>query len=166
MGRKIVSKQHNSSECVVCGYQNKHSMNARFYNTEDNEVIAVFLPDEMHQGYPGRLHGGMAAAILDETIGRVGSLYDESMWAVTVELTLKYRKPVPTGVELKVIGRLTHNARKIYEGSGELLLPDGSVAVEAKGKYFKIPIIELVDNDFIENNWTYLDEEGLDELEL
>jgi acyl-coenzyme A thioesterase PaaI-like protein len=94
------------------------------------------------------------------------SIYDEEMWGVTVELNIRYHKPVPTGTELKVVGRLTRNSRRIFEGSGELLLPDGSVAVEAKGKYFKIPMKDMVDPEFIERDWFYIQEDGLEELEL
>ena len=166
MGRRIVSKQFNSSDCVVCGYRNTFSLGARFYNSENGEVIAVFVPEDIHQGYPGRLHGGMAAAVLDETIGRAICIHDEHMWGVTVELELKYRKPTPVGVELKVVGRLTRDARRIFEGSGELLLPDGSVAVEAKGRYFKIPMDDMVDHAFIENDWQYIEEDPVEELEL
>jgi acyl-coenzyme A thioesterase PaaI-like protein len=166
MSRKIISKQHNSRGCVVCGYENDFSLGARFYNSDNNEVVALIKPEEIHQGYPGRLHGGMAAAILDETIGRVLSIYDEKMWGVTIELSLKYRKPVPTGTELKVVGRLTRDSRRVFEGCGELLLPDGSVAVEAKGKYFKIPMNEMVEPEFIESDWFYIHEDGLEELEL
>ncbi|MDR0570389.1 MAG: PaaI family thioesterase [Clostridiales Family XIII bacterium] len=152
-------KQNNSSGCVVCGDKNDFSMGTRFYETESGEVVSVFFPRKRHEGYPGRLHGGMAAALLDETIGRAICVSHPDTWGVTVELEVKYHKPLPTETELRAVGRITRDSRKIFEGSGEILLSDGTVAVEAKGKYFKIPMNEMVDKSFIENDWYYIQEE-------
>ncbi len=40
------------------------------------EVLGVFTLREEHQSYPGRLHGGISTAILDETIGRAITIAD------------------------------------------------------------------------------------------
>jgi len=67
-------KQPNSYRCVVCGVGNEASLKVRFYDTVDDdgrpELLARFTAGEIHQGYPGRLHGGLATGILDETMGR------------------------------------------------------------------------------------------------
>ena len=34
------------------------------------EIMARFTGQDVHQGYPGRMHGGVITGILDETIGR------------------------------------------------------------------------------------------------
>ena len=70
MKHKVTGKQENSKMCFICGKKNNFGLKASFYETEKNELIAIFKPCQEHQGYPGRLHGGIAAAILDETIGR------------------------------------------------------------------------------------------------
>lgn len=68
---------------------------------------------------------------------------------MTVELKLRYKKPVPLGVELKAIGRVTSNNRRIFEGSGEILLPDGTVAWSLQeGRYMKLPIDKIAQGDF------------------
>jgi hypothetical protein len=46
------------------------------------------------------------------------------------------------------IGRITRDSRKLYQATGEILLSDGTVAVEASGKYMKLPISTIVDRDF------------------
>ena len=100
------------------------------------------------------MHGGIIAALLDETIGRAIAIgRDDQVWGVTVELSLKYRKPVPLDVELRAIGRVTKDAGRIFEGSGEILLPDGTVAVEASGRYFKVPIDRITEADFEAEDW-------------
>jgi transposase len=62
MKYKVVRKQNNSKMCFVCGLNNESSLKAAFFELDNNELIAIFKPQEGHQSYPGRLHGGVAAA--------------------------------------------------------------------------------------------------------
>lgn len=153
MKRKIVRKQQNSKKCLVCGLKNDLGLKAFFYETGDNEVIAIFKPLEEHQSYPGRLHGGIAGAILDETIGRAIMCQDETIWGVTVELNVKYKKPIPLDEELRVVGRVTKDAKRLFEGSGEILLSNGDTAATAWGKYMKMPIEKIADFNTEEQEW-------------
>ena len=83
MEKKITGKQPNSKNCFICGLKNDMGVKASFYETDGNELIAIFNPRQEHQGYPGRLHGGVAAAILDETIGRAVTIgKDADIWGV------------------------------------------------------------------------------------
>jgi len=94
MKRKVTKKQHNSKMCFVCGLKNAAGLKASFYETDDHALVATFTPGEIHQSYPGRLHGGIASTILDETIGRavmIGS--NKEVWGVTLELTVEYKSP-------------------------------------------------------------------------
>jgi uncharacterized protein (TIGR00369 family) len=167
MKHKIVNKQNNSSGCVVCGDRNGFSMNTRFYDLENGDVAAVFRTEEWHQSYPGRVHGGLVAAVLDETIGRTICVVEPDTWGVTVTLEIKYKKPVPTGATLRAVGKLTRNTRKLFEGSGEILLADGSVAVACTGKYLKMRPQDLVDTAFLDREWYRIeDADELSELEL
>lgn len=154
MKHTIKAKQNNSKNCLVCGMENKLSLKTKFYETDMNEVIALFTADEVHQSYPGITHGGISSAILDETIGRaIMARYDEQVWGVTLELNLRYKKAVPLGVELKAIGRITEERGPLFEGTGEILLPNGEVAVSCKGKYLKRKIDDIGDGTFSDNEW-------------
>lgn len=150
--KKVVNKQPNATECFVCGLENEKGLHAFFYETDTNEVAAVFTPHRLHQSYPGRLHGGIAASILDETIGRAIQIDQPDVWGVTVELNLSYKKPLPYECELKCFGRITHENRLMFEGEGEILTPDGEVAVTAKAKYVKMRISQI-SQEFDTNDW-------------
>lgn len=151
---KITGKQHNSKLCFVCGLKNNYGIHANFYIAENGDLIALFTPSEEHQSYPGRLHGGIASAILDETIGRaILNKYETEVWGVTIELNIKFKKPIPLNQQLKVIGRITDENSRTFEGTGEIVLPSGDIAVTAKGKYFKVPIEKITDFDIEENEW-------------
>jgi uncharacterized protein (TIGR00369 family) len=133
---------------MVCGVQNPWSLHARFLELENGELLGVFQPLEQHQSYPGRLHGGIVSAVLDETIGRAINMKHPDAWGVTVELTVRFKKPVPLDEELRAVGRITRDASRLFEGTGEIVLPDGTVAAEASGKYMKMPIDKIADGDF------------------
>lgn len=167
MKHAVTAKQHNSRMCFVCGLKNDFGLHASFYEVEGGQLVALFTPCEQHQSYPGRMHGGLAATILDETIGRALMIQTDQAWGVTVEFTARYKQPVPLDVELKVVGRVTRDSRRLFEGTGEILLPDGSVAVEGAGKYIKLPLDEIADFDYDEQEWkTVLNEYDPEEIEL
>lgn len=150
----VTGQQHISKNCLVCGIENEFGLKTKFYETKEKELVALFTPHEKLQSYPGVLHGGISATILDETIGRAIMMqWGQESFGVTIELNVKYKKPVPLGVELKVIGRITSDKGRIFEGTGELLLPNGDVAVSAEGKYMKRSISQIVQNDFLEDEW-------------
>jgi acyl-coenzyme A thioesterase PaaI-like protein len=168
MIHNIVGKQHNSKLCFVCGLKNKFGIQAHFYVTESQELVALFTPSEEHQSYPGRLHGGIASAILDETIGRaILNKYVEEIWGVTIDLNVKYKKPIPLNEELKVIGRITEENSRMFEGTGEIVLKNGDIAVTAWGKYLKVPLEKITDFDKEENEWRIVElENDPKEIEL
>ena len=153
MRYRVRAKQENSKMCLVCGLKNPFGLRSSFYELDNDQLLAVFKPMEEHQSYPGRLHGGIATAILDETIGRAIMIRDQDVWGVTIEFTTRYRKPLPLAEEIRVIGRIIKDTHRYFEGTGEILLQDGSVAIEGRGKFLKIPLEKIADFDFDEQEW-------------
>ncbi len=168
MKRKVNRKQPNSKMCFVCGLKNNLGLKAHFYELENKELVAVFKPIKEHQGYPGRLHGGIISAVLDETIGRAIMMnYEEDVWFVTVEFNVSFKKPVPLDEEIKVRARVTKETSRIYEGSGEIALKSGEVAAEGFGKYMKLPIDKIADFDYGEQEWKVVPtEKDLKEIDI
>ncbi len=151
---KVLRKQPNSRMCFVCGLENKFGLKSRFYELEDGRLMAVFKPADEHQGYPGRLHGGLAATILDETIGRAVMLTQPgNIWGVTVDFSMKLRKPVPIDGEVTVLAGIVSENKRFFVGEGEIVLADGRVAVTGTGKYLKMDINKISDSDFAGESW-------------
>jgi acyl-coenzyme A thioesterase PaaI-like protein len=157
MKRRVLAAQNVSRMCLVCGTENPAGLKARFYELDGGELLGVFRPLKEHQSYPGRLHGGIASAILDETIGRAIMIRHPDVWGVTAELTVRYRKPVLLDGEVKVVGRITRDASRVFEGTGEIVLDDGSVAVQATGKYVRMQLGEITEAGLGDDEW-YADE--------
>jgi uncharacterized protein (TIGR00369 family) len=149
-----MNKQPNSRMCFVCGVKNAAGIHVRFYEQDDGSLLARFTPRDEHQSYPGRMHGGAITAVLDEAIGRAIMIkYGEELWGVTVEINVRFLKPVPLDVELTVVGRIISERSRLFEGTGELYLPDGTVAAEATGKYLKLELNRIADFDREREEW-------------
>jgi acyl-CoA thioesterase FadM len=70
-----------------------------------------------------------------------------------VEFTTKFKKPIPLNQELRVVGRITNENSRFFEGTGELLLPDGEIAATGYGKYIKMPLEKIAEFDEAEQEW-------------
>lgn len=146
--------QNISSMCLVCGKDNPLSLNAQFVeHPEEHEVVCYFEPKDVHQSYPDRVHGGISAAILDETIGRAVQIEHPEVWGVTISLDLKYRRPVPYGGKLVCRARCTKLGRRTFEGEGEILDASGKVAVSAKGVYAICPPSAMTGSEDLGGVW-------------
>ncbi len=156
-----MNKQPNSNHCFICGMKNIAGVQVAFYEITNAdgtpEILARFTARDVHQGYPGRMHGGVATGILDETIGRainIGAGDDApQFWGVTADIALRFHQPAPLEVELTALGRITKENRRLFEGSGELYLPDGKIAVSATCKYFKMTLADIAGADTEALGW-------------
>jgi len=148
MDRSVLGTQNVSRMCMVCGVENSAGLHARFLELEGGELLAQFDPRHEHQGYPGRLHGGIASTLLDEAMGRAINLTHPDVWGVTVELNVKFRKPVPLDRTVHAICTITRDSSRLFESTGRIVLEDGTVAIEACGKYMKLPIDRIAEGDF------------------
>jgi len=70
-----------------------------------------------------------------------------------VEFPTRFAKPVPLGVELRVVGRIVQEEGRVFLGTGEILLPGGEVAATGTGKYVKLPIEKIADFDVEAQEW-------------
>lgn len=129
-----MQKQPNSRNCFLCGRQNEVGLKVDFYNDlEKQQVRANITIPEHFNSYPGFVHGGIIAALLDETSGRATLLngdFDNLM--VTARLEVKYIQPTPTGQPLEVIGWLIRGSRRYARVAGEIRLADGTITARCE----------------------------------
>lgn len=132
------SMQPNSHMCFICGLQNPVGLKLRVREVEPGRVESTFTAPEHFQGYPGILHGGIIAAIIDEISGRAWmGPADNPRFMYTAKLEVIYRKHVPIGKPLRLVGRAGQDRGRsadswagIYDAeSGELLAEGSTVLV-------------------------------------
>lgn len=134
-----MNKQPNSRMCFACGLENLAGLHLHFYDNGADEVAADFTVQPDHQGYPGVVHGGVVAAILDELGGRTVMIGNPNRFFMTAKLEIKYRQPVPVGVPLKAVGKLIKLKERLATARAEILSPSGDVLAEAELVLTDIP---------------------------
>jgi len=136
-----LDKQPNSRTCFLCGRQNDVGLKLSWYNDlEAQQIRATVTIPEHFNGYPGFVHGGIVAALIDETAGRALLLdgdYNDLM--VTLKLEVKYRHPTPTGQPLTLIGWVIKRSANRAKVAAQLLLADGTVTAEGQAIVIRPP---------------------------
>jgi len=151
--KRVTRKQNNAKQCFVCGVDNDSGIKAEFFELEDESIAALATVRSIHQSYPGRVHGGVSTALLDETIGRAINITEPETWAVTTEIQTRFKKPVPYDVPLVITARITENRRLLFTGEGEIRLPNGDIAVTATAKYMKMKLSAIADFEAHGDSW-------------
>ncbi len=162
---KVLKKQLNSKMCIICGMDNEAGVKAPFYEMEDHTVASVFSFKQIHQSYPERTHGGLICTMLDEIIGRAIWIDEPDMWGVTMDIQVKYRKPVPLDTPLKSVGKIVRNSKKFFTGVGQIMDMDGNVLAESTDNYIKLPVEKIASSDVHDDVNVFVPDE-ITELEL
>ncbi len=134
-------RQPTSLGCFACGKNNPFGLHLEWYNNYDeNQVEAEFMLDDKYCSYPGTMHGGIIATILDETSGRAILLNNDfNRLMVTLKMEVVYKQNTPTNTKLKAVGRVLKDGGSRAQVEGAILLPDGSISAKCTSILFKIP---------------------------
>jgi uncharacterized protein (TIGR00369 family) len=128
-GRRYAFADHN---CFACGRDNPIGMSLHIELGEGTARTSWTAGDDF-VGWSDKLHGGIVATLLDEVMAWACSSFDA--WAVTAEMTVRYRSPSAPGEELRAEGRVVERRRRIYEVAGDVRGADGRLVAEATGRY-------------------------------
>ena len=133
-------KQPNSRHCFICGLENPVGLQLKIYQTEPGVIETTYIAPDHFQGYPGVLHGGIVASILDEISGRahMGNP-SEPRFMFTGKIEVKYRKNVPIGKPLKIIGKAGKVRSKMAEGWAGIYDEEGTLLAEANTLLIDVP---------------------------
>ena len=119
--------------------ENPVGLHLHIFETALGEVESIYIAPEHFQGYPGVLHGGIVAALIDEISGRaqMGSDPLDPRFMFTAKLEVKYRKNVPIGRQLKIIGKAGKSRVKSAEAeTGELLAEGNTLLINVPDEQF------------------------------
>ncbi|MDD2694352.1 MAG: PaaI family thioesterase [Anaerolineales bacterium] len=158
----VHNPQPNSRHCFVCGLSNPIGLHLRFYQTAPGEVKAEITLPEKYQGYPGIVHGGIVAAMLDEAAGR-SFMGDPQAprFMFTAKLEVRYRQNVPVGQPLRLVGRAGKSRARIATASASLTNQAGEVLAECGALLVDVPDETIENADLEALGWkVYTDEEA------
>ncbi|MDL2297006.1 PaaI family thioesterase [Bacteroidales bacterium OttesenSCG-928-B11] len=133
--------------CFACSPHNPIGLQLNFFETEEG-VEAEWNPKQYYEGYPGVVHGGIQAVILDEIAA--WAIYIKAKTSgVTSRLNVKYKKPVISSQEkIKAVGKIRNIQRSFCYVDTWLYGEDGTLLAEAEAIYFIYP-----QQKAIEMNW-------------
>jgi len=134
----------NGHNCFGCGRLNAHGLHLEFrMNPDGDGVRARFLPSAQFEGYEGVIHGGVVATLLDEVMA--WSLYRDDIWAVTGQMSVRFRKPMMVGESILAIGHIGTRRGRVIEMRGELRREaDDQLLADATASFVKVPEAQAV----------------------
>jgi len=125
--------------CFVCGEKNPIGLKLRLRTDPERGMSAVEVAFADHfQGWAGVVHGGLLATVLDEAM--IYAAGAKGHKCVTGEITIRYVKPVSTGVPYSLEGRFIEDQGRIVLAESALRDGEGAEVAKATGKLFKIKL--------------------------
>lgn len=125
-------------DCFGCGDDNPGGLHLRDIRRDGEVVRAVLQARPDLQGFPGVLHGGIAATALDELMGYACKMLRDC-WAVTAKMELRYRRPIADTQVLVVEAGLREGAGRRLRLWGRIVNEAGDVAVDADALFVPSP---------------------------
>jgi acyl-coenzyme A thioesterase PaaI-like protein len=120
------------SNCFACGSNNGMGLRLKFYSHEDGTVSADFLADSKYEGYPGIIHGGIIATLLDSAMTHC--LLSRDIPGLTGRLSIKYSSPIRTGTVVKLEAEIVDQFYEMFILKGKASV-DGKKVASAEAKY-------------------------------
>ena len=130
------------ADSVVSGNSNPMGINAKLWREGEVAFIEATL-EKAFEGAPGRAHGGMVAALIDETMGLVMSI--QGVVAFTVQLDVSYRAPTPIFRPIVAKAWLDHVERRKLFITCEVRDGD-AICAEAKGIFVSVDPTKFLEN--------------------
>ena len=127
--------------CFACGSLNPDGLRLRFEYPEPGACRAEFTAPPKFQGWQGILHGGIISTLLDEAFAHAAGGAARAVGgdgAVTAEMTVQFKRPVPIGQPIVLTGRVKRVQGRLIEAESELTDASGTVLASAQGKIIKL----------------------------
>ena len=124
--------------CFACGMRNDAGLKLVF-RLEGDEIVTEYTPEARFQGFPGVLHGGILATLLDEALSRTATA--EGRWMMTGKLEIRFRSAAPVGRRLRVAARTLASRARMLQAAAEIRLADEpeTVIATAEGTFLPLP---------------------------
>jgi acyl-coenzyme A thioesterase PaaI-like protein len=123
-----------TNRCFGCGGANPAGMKLPFeLDLDVRRSRGSFVLGPNYAGGGGFAHGGIIAVVLDEAMGKLSRLADES--AVTAEMKIEYKKPVPIDKPIFVEGWQEEEKGRSRFRVAEIRDPEGNLLARGKGRF-------------------------------
>lgn len=139
---KSIDNQTTHSDvswCFACGENNPVGLKLEF-SFDGTHYKTSFIAKKEHQSYNGIVHGGLISTLLDETLG--GYIFHVlQKLCVTGELNIRYKTPLPIGIECFIKSEIVSHKGRLYNMKGDISLLDGTIIAEGSAKILEVKSI-------------------------
>jgi uncharacterized protein (TIGR00369 family) len=125
---------HN--RCFGCGPANPTGLHLEFLRAEDGSVVCLATVPDRFEGPADYLHGGIIATLLDETMSK--AVRASGRTAMTRRMEIDYLRPVPSGAQIRVEGRVRRSDGRKHWTEAKILDAGGTVLAQGKGLFIEV----------------------------
>ena len=124
------------NRCFGCGPANPTGLRLQFLLAADASVVCLTTVPEAFEGHPGYLHGGIVATLLDESMSK--AVRARGLTAMTRNLEIDYRRPVPSRAPLRMEGRILRSEGRKHWAEAKILNAKGAALATGKGLFIEV----------------------------
>ena len=133
-----------TNHCFGCGAANPAGMQLAFdLDLDARRTRGSFILGPNYAGGAGFAHGGIIAVVLDEAMGKLSRLTDEQ--AVTAEMVVEYKKPVPVDKTIHVEGWQEEEKGRNRFRVAEIRDAQGNLLARGKGRFVTVTQANFVE---------------------
>jgi uncharacterized protein (TIGR00369 family) len=137
MGKVLRLETQEANRCFGCGGNNPTGMRLVFdLDFDARRTRGRFVLGANYAGGAGFAHGGIIAVVLDEAMGKLSKLADEK--AVTAEMSVVYKRPVPVDQEIVVEGWQQEQEGRNRFRVGEIRDAQGNLLARSMARFVVI----------------------------
>lgn len=125
-----------SNRCFGCGPANACGLRLEFYLAPDGSVVSLPVVSAAFDGHPGYLHGGIIATLLDEAMSK--AVRTTGKLSMTRKMETEYLRPVPSGVPLRIEGRVLRTEERKTWAEARILDADEKLLAHANGLFIEV----------------------------
>jgi len=122
--------------CFCCGKQNSRGLQLEFRYPEKGEAETECVIPAYFTGWKRMTHGGFLAMLLDETMAH--SCISRAVTGVTVDIQVRYLKPVHVGERIRVSGQVARVKSRIIETEADVRDEAGEVVAKGNARFLKM----------------------------
>jgi uncharacterized protein (TIGR00369 family) len=124
------------SRCFGCGPANPTGLHLEFLLAQDGSIVCLATVSSSFEGPSDYLHGGIIATLLDEAMSK--SVRAAGRTAVTSQLEIEYLRPVPSGVPIRLEGRVVRSEGRKHWTEAKILNARGTALAQGKGLFVEV----------------------------
>ena len=103
-----------NNHCFACGRENEHGLKLREFRISDDWIYCDTELGHDFSGFPGIVHGGIQATILDELMAWAIFVFEKSV-GITIDMKVKFRMPLPVNCLFRAKARIESKTSKILK---------------------------------------------------